>query len=434
MTGNVNTTAPDAFPRIWAALTVDRLMSLLGALDPRPHGRHLTFNCPSCGKPEAYIYEPQDGKGPRLHCNRLNNCGYIQPLWEYIKEAHSNDGKAALAALAEATGVRLDEGAVSRKDARTTQVRTGFTVTTSPAPAPPIIPDGLGGKMAGYQAQLPGSSAEGYLAGRGVDLTTAAKMGFGYCPSWPLEGRARLAYPLTDRQGRLVAIEGRALVDMKPKSLCDGAKGAGVFTPGRLYLDDLHLCEGPLDAAFLSCLGLDAVAVCGANVPDWLLRACAFRHIWTAFDADKAGDDAAKKTADILTGRGATVRRLRPPSEGADWGDYFSKPLPVRKRSLWEAQGIPLAVQTLRIDFSRLLSQIEYLQRHERTASSDRKTLLTRIAADLKIFAGRCDLPDGYTDLMDPFSDEALLILRHSFTVLEQPCKDNQLQDKEGEP
>ena len=416
---------PDVFPQIWAALTTDHLMSLLAPLRPRPHGRHLTFACPACGKLEAYIYEPKDGKGPRLHCNRKNNCGHDETLWEYVKRLHGGDGREALAILAAATGVRLESHSpFSLKKARLAQTRARFAL--APAPEPPPVTGDMDAKMADYQARLPGSPAEAYLAERGVAPGAAASMGFGYCPSWPdyrsswpSEGRARVAYPLTDRLGRVVAIEGRALSDIRPKSLCDGLKGAGVFAPGRFHQDDLHLCEGPFDAVSLVGLGQNAVALCGAAIPAWLLHSCSFRHVQAAFDADAGGDRATEMATEALAKRGSVVRRLRPPRMGADWGDYLLESLPDRFDALWEAQGVSTSVRTLRTAFSRLMRQIEYLQHHQRGSINDWETRIARVASGLEDFNARCDLPGGYADPDDPFADEALLVLRHHFSFLE---------------
>ena len=204
-----------------------------------------------------------------------------------------------------------------------------------------------------------------------------------------MEGRARLAYPLTDRRDRVVAIEGRALLDVKPKSLCDGPKGAGVFAPAGLNLDDLHLCEGAFDAACLAGLGLSAVVICGTAIPDWLLRTVSFRHLWAAFDADVSGDKAADTAAQALAKRGSVVRRLRPPLEGTDWGNYLLEPKTVRLNAYWEDQGIALCVRLLRADFDRLLRQIEYLHRHSAKAINDWQTRWATRCRQIRRFCGK---------------------------------------------
>ena len=104
-------TQRDVFPEIWAALTVDRLLTLFNRFDPKPHGNHITLRCPGCDRPEAFIYEPTNGKGPGIHCNRKNNCGYEATVWSWLEAEHGGDGKAAITALAALTGVRLDDAA-----------------------------------------------------------------------------------------------------------------------------------------------------------------------------------------------------------------------------------------------------------------------------------------------------------------------------------
>ncbi len=436
-------TLPDVFPQIWAAMTTDRLMSLLGALHPKPHGRSLSLTCPACGKAEAYIYEPKDGKGPKIHCNRRNNCSYDEPLWEYVKGLHGGDGKEALAALAGAAGVRLEgvrlEGGppLSRGLTRRAPDRSRFAVAPPVAEAAVAVPDGLDAKQAAYCAALAGSAAEAFLSARGLTLAEAARMGFGFCaawphyrPDWPMEGRARLTYPLTDRQGYLVAIEGRALSEVKPKSLCDGPKGAGVFVPGVLSLDDLYLCEGPLDAACLAGLGVDAVAICGTTAPAWLLRALAFRRVWAAFDADEAGDGAARKAAQSLAGHGAAIRRLRPPQEGADWGDYLTRPLAGRRAAFWEARGVPdeSVLMDLRARVARLFDYGTRLRCQDPPEGTRAQALryqaqqIEKLAALAEsaglMIVGPDGADAGYADPSDPWADEVLVMLRADLAEL----------------
>lgn len=430
-------TLPDVFPQIWAAMTTDRLLPLLGALHPKPHGRSLSLTCPACGKAEAYIYEPKDGKGPKIHCNRRNNCSYDEPLWEYVKGLHGGDGKEALAALAGAAGVRLEGGLPpSRGLTRRAPDRSRFAVSPPVAEATPVaVPDGLDAKQAAYRAALAGSAAEAFLSARGLTLAEAAWMGFGFCEAWPADGAARLTYPLSDRAGRIVAIEGRRLDTQGEagkhfRCRCDGPKGAGVFVPGVLSLDDLYLCEGPLDAACLAGLGVDAVAICGTTAPAWLLRALAFRRVWAAFDADEAGDGAARKAAQSLAGHGAVIRRLRPPQEGADWGDYLTRPLAGRRAAFWEARGVPdeSVLMDLRARVARLFDYGTRL-RCQDPPKGTRAQALRYQAQQIEKMAALAESaglmivgPDGavagYADPSDPWADEVLVMLRADLAEL----------------
>ena len=60
------------------------------------------------------------------------------------------------------------------------------------------------------------------------------------------------------------------------------------------------------------------VATCGTSWPSWLPRACAFRRVLLAHDADAAGDAAASKLAEVLSPLGARCERLRPVG-AKDW-------------------------------------------------------------------------------------------------------------------
>lgn len=411
----------DPFPQIWQSLTADRLASLLLPLSPKVRNRVVSFNCPNCGQSEAWIYEPKDGKGPSLHCNRKNNCGHTVSLWEFVKSQHGGDGKAALAELADVTGVRMEKGA---------QVRTRRRVLRSAlkplAPPPPPIDAAqavaLNEQQAAFVLALPGSKAQEYLKRRGaIRPELPAELGFGFATSGPLTGR--LTYPLRDKTGQIAAIEGRTLSDaVTPKCRCDGEKEAGVFFAGdTLRRRDLHLCEGVMDAVALMALGLNAVALCGGGLPVWLARLCAFQTVTLAFDADKAGDDTAARWRAAVEARGAKVERLRPPDEGKDWGDYLALGLPALKDAFWRAQGVSEAVCSLRAALTRLHERIVALRLAappKGSSASGVKWLrqqadaLTALAQDAGLLLTDGDgLPVGYTDEDDPCADDSLSAL-----------------------
>jgi ssDNA-binding Zn-finger/Zn-ribbon topoisomerase 1 len=50
-------------------------------LNPQDKGKYYLLTCPKCGKPETYLYKT----GIYIKCNRLNECGYAQSLWDYIQ-------------------------------------------------------------------------------------------------------------------------------------------------------------------------------------------------------------------------------------------------------------------------------------------------------------------------------------------------------------
>jgi|SRR5579871_1268730 len=321
----------DFFPQLWSALTLPTIAALLPELDPHPHGeRYLSLTCPACRQREAFLYAPT-GKGPHIQCNRKNRCQFDQTLFDYLKTRERGDGAAALRLLAEAAGMPLLGTRPTRQERVRQGLRHRFLVPPLPVAEVPAeaVPEDSEALNARWQAALPGSPAEAYLNSRGVFYrdTETWRYGFGYCARWPGEGRARLSYPLTDRTGRVVALAGRLLPGQEgPKCMVYGP-GGGIYVPyPRPFRPEaLTVVEGPLDAVALAHIGVNALAINGTAAPEWLLRACAFREVYVALDADTAGDQASERLAGHLAGKGAIARRVRPPEAGRDWGDYLQE-------------------------------------------------------------------------------------------------------------
>jgi len=61
--------------------SVDRSY-LIKELNPVDKGSYYLANCPSCGKRELYVYKNKDF----MVCNRLNKCGYVNNILNYLKE------------------------------------------------------------------------------------------------------------------------------------------------------------------------------------------------------------------------------------------------------------------------------------------------------------------------------------------------------------
>lgn len=406
----------DPFPEIWAALTVDRLLTLFNSFDPKPHGNHITLRCPGCDRPEAFIYEPTNGKGPGIHCNRKNNCGYEATVWSWIAAEHNGDGKAAITALASITGVRLDDAAPF--DPRAARRREQARVWDI-KPAQPLkqfdIPAGLDERQAHYQSALPGSQGQRYIKARGLALDDALSMGFGYCPRFSGSRDERVTYPMRNQAGAIVGFEGRycspgEMPAAVRKCWADtDVKGAGLFLPsGSFNPDNLHITEGPFDAAALHMAGLNAASTLGTSFPDWLIRACAFRHVWAAHDADAAGDQAAAKLQTALIG--ATVHRHRPPA--GDWGDYLQ-----RSRAELAAAVHPTAA-AMQAELAAITKKMDFVRSGRQHQKYTLDELMTRIQADIDSFAAKCDLPEGFTDPGDDFAADALTGLLYDFKHL----------------
>jgi hypothetical protein len=154
----------------------------------------------------------------------------------------------------------------------------------------------------------------------------AAAAGVRYAASW--FGRAAVLFPVGDRAGALVAVQGRYLAeDAQPKARSAGAAGRGVFaTAGAWETKPLLLVEAPIDALSLAACGFPALATLGCRLSDALPRACAFEEVLVATDADRAGDEAARQWQVALRSRSARVERLRPiEAWGKDWNEVLQR-------------------------------------------------------------------------------------------------------------
>ncbi|HEY7142432.1 MAG TPA: DNA primase [Methylomirabilota bacterium] len=188
--------------------------------------------------------------------------------------------------------------------------------------------------------------ARAYLEGRGIDRETAGAFRLGYAPEgWdhllgaarkdghPVEAllgaglvlprqnasghydrfRGRLIFPIADTQGRVIALGGRALAGEEPKYL--NSPETPLYQKGQtLYA--LHrarermtetrralLVEGYVDCLMAHQFGFsEAVAVLGTALTPpqlGLLRRYADEAI-LFFDADRAGQEAARRAEDLL--------------------------------------------------------------------------------------------------------------------------------------
>ncbi len=74
---------------------MDRLEAV-SDLSPQDRGRYYILTCPKCHEGEAYLYK----NGVHIRCNRLNQCGYSQNLWDYIQTTKGLDNQGTLKELA----------------------------------------------------------------------------------------------------------------------------------------------------------------------------------------------------------------------------------------------------------------------------------------------------------------------------------------------
>ncbi|MDQ3814905.1 MAG: toprim domain-containing protein [Armatimonadota bacterium] len=188
---------------------------------------------------------------------------------------------------------------------------------------------------------LTGTPGEAYLTSRSISCDIAHQAGARYTSNW--FGRPAVVFPIRDLCGQLVAAQGRYLEDsdkdgvaihlcrilpqrIQLKTRTAGPKKLGVFaTPGAVEADVLVIVEAPIDALSLHLCGIPAIALCGKDGwPDWLRVVFGLCPVLIAFDADQAGEAAARKLSQEFASLSARVGRLRP--EGAkDWNELLQK-------------------------------------------------------------------------------------------------------------
>jgi DNA primase len=192
--------------------------------------------------------------------------------------------------------------------------------------------ENLAAVLSAYQAALPGSLGEEYLAERGIPLALAQQYGLGYSAPgrWAhrtASGRpvrdwkyGRIVFPHTTPAGQLVNLYGRAVGNHVPKELrhdhLPGAKG--YFHAAALQKSEVYVCEGPFDALSLCAASSSSAVVAIFGVQGWRPEWFApVRKITFALDADPAGQSAWRKLARQLALRGKQVRVLPPEAFGA---------------------------------------------------------------------------------------------------------------------
>lgn len=218
-------------------------------------------------------------------------------------------------------------------------------------------------------SHLPASPAEAYLHGRGFGPDTLARYGIGYgapgllkhlrdlgaedellqaagllnrAGGFLLQGRA--IFPITDKQGRPIALAGRLLEGQGPKYINTAAspifdKSASLF--GWQGLDrraeGYWLVEGYLDAMRLYQVGLPcALATMGTALTQGHLSLLPDKPLLLLMDSDAAGQEAMKRSLLNLSYPMDAQIGLLP--AGKDPDDYFGAP---------EASAAALALQPI---------------------------------------------------------------------------------------
>jgi hypothetical protein len=274
-------------------------------------------------------------------CHRCGTAGLLREYWTE-RPAQSFD-RPTLAR----TRVRAmnDLGAIlaakERRAPAPAPTATAVVVTRAPDPAPvstteqgpadaPTAPDEWRRRLSRGRP-LPGTPGADYLMRRGIPRDALERLAtpdtMRYLEDW-FGHRAVVFFLRGALKGFDVAAHGRMIDDTaKPNKRSAGDIRAGAYwTPGayRAYVaepaEPLIITEAPIDALSLAAAGMTAIALCGVALREWAPEAFAGKRVLLAFDADKAGDDAAEEWKAALR-FGTYAKRLRPEGGegGKDW-------------------------------------------------------------------------------------------------------------------
>ena len=146
-----------------------------------------------------------------------------------------------------------------------------------------------------------------YLDHRGIDLSTAAQFGVGYYAG-PGFLRRRIAFPIHDSEGRLVAYADRSIDGSEPRYLFPAGfrKSQVVFNLHRACREVAARPAGcVIVEGFFDCLRVHragyskVIALMGVNLPEVQenLLLARFREVVLMLDADEAGRRATQQLA-----------------------------------------------------------------------------------------------------------------------------------------
>jgi predicted RNA-binding Zn-ribbon protein involved in translation (DUF1610 family) len=295
------------------------------------YGTERRFLCPNCGdsKPrdDSHRSLSLNADSGAYVCHRCKATGLIKEKW--TKQTFTPRKVRTAAALSRFFDVESipeyapEQTNTSESEQRETQSKLAR----------------LQSKMKTWQASFSGSPAQDYLQQRAITAETAEAFGCGYAQAWEhwekdKEGHwqltgtdRRVVFPITDPEGNLLAIHGRAIDSefINSNKITKGDRKEALFqTADAFDADILFLVEGPADAMALHECGFSAVASAATSIPSWLPNRLAFRKVMVALDADETGDQAAEKHINELRAHGARAVRLRPEG-GKDWNDVLLK-------------------------------------------------------------------------------------------------------------
>jgi DNA primase len=331
------TETKDLLEEIYQSL--DRAEALTD-LAPQDKGAYYLLTCPACGKREAFVYKD----GTRITCNRRENCGLSQSLWDYVQGSRKLSNQETLRELAKLAGYTLpdlDPEAVERLERARAQANAWES------------------SLDHFRAELweeKGRAVRDYLKGRGysdneirgmeLGLFTSAKDLSAYLKGRGIKGDEaepvlkalenitkahKLAIPYRDPAGRVRGVIVRATDGTEPKYLYTlGLKRDAPFNLDRARgRSELIVVEGYLDAlAVRERAGLvNVIALGDTSLSETKLdQAVKYgaKAFTLALDNDKAGADGTERALELLRKRDLRAYVLTLP-DGTKDPDEFIK-------------------------------------------------------------------------------------------------------------
>jgi DNA primase len=333
----------DAREIVRASADIVRIVSDYVSL--RGGGKNLTGLCPfHSEKTPSFSVSPDK---QIFHCF---GCGQGGDVFEFIKLIEQVTFPESIRIVAEKCGIPLPR--MSGHDTEAARERETLA--------------GLYERAAAYYQRRLGapdaSAAREVLAAREIRPEFVERFGLGYAPPTGLlaelrpsdpvatglfsenEGgqpydrfRRRLMFPIWNERGKVIAFGGRILGDGQPKYL-NSPESPLYSKSGVLY--GLHLArnaarqsgrmvvvEGYFDCLSLHQNGIEnVVASCGTGLTSRQvgLLARSVSEVVVNYDPDSAGQNAARRSIELLLERGLTVRILKLPG-GLDPDDFVRK-------------------------------------------------------------------------------------------------------------
>jgi DNA primase len=307
------------------------IVSLVGEkVDLKKSGRNYKANCPFHNErtPSFYVY-PESGNYVCF------SCGEKGDAFSWLKKTEGLDFPDALEQLAARTGVTLKRGVArdpQRDEARERVWALNDEAATFYANILLNMPAGEAGRRYVAERGLTRDTVERFSLGfapEGWDTLTRHLLSRGHSEQQLIEAglaserdggggiydrfRARLLFPIRNRDGKIVGFGGRALGDARPKYL-NTAQTAVFDKSANLYAIDLAkdairkadsavIVEGYMDAIMAHQVGhANVVASMGTALTEsqiGLLKRLTGRII-LALDADAAGQAAMLRGIDTM--------------------------------------------------------------------------------------------------------------------------------------